>query len=119
MLAAFAVASTLAVGQDAKPAADPKVATGDGGKPAATADTKAKTDTKTADTAEKPKRDPQAIFKKRDANNDGGITLEEFKLGAKDATKAEQAFKRRDKDSDGKITLEEFKAPAGRKNKEK
>jgi hypothetical protein len=114
-LAAMAVATSFAAGQDAKPAPDPKVAAGDGGKPAATAPAPVKP---AADAAAKPKRDPQTVFSKRDSNSDGGITLEEFKAGMKDTSKAEQAFKRRDKDGDGKITLEEFKAPVGKKKQQ-
>ena len=109
ILAVLAVATSFAVAQDAKPATgDAKPATGDT-KPA-TGDTKP-AEKKAATTAEAPKRDLDAVFKKRDTNGDGSITLEEFKTGAKDPAKAEAAFKRRDKDGDGKITLEEFKAP--------
>lgn len=61
---------------------------------------------------EAKKRDPEAAFKKLDANGDNAVTLEEFKAARKDAAKAEAAFSKRDKDGDGKITLEEFKAPA-------
>jgi len=110
-LAALAVATSFAIGQETKPATtDTKPATGDGGKPGAT------TEKKPAAT-EAPKRDLDANFKKRDTNSDGAITLEEFKVGAKDAAKAETAFKRRDKDGDGRITLEEFKVPPGKKEK--
>lgn len=66
---------------------------------------------------EKPKRDPEAVFKKLDKNSDGVLSLEEFK-GKKDATKAEAQFKRLDKDSSGTISLEEFKA-AGKKKADK
>ena len=63
-----------------------------------------------------PKRErpnPEVIFKKLDANNDGSISLEEFKAGPraqKDPAKAEEIFKKIDADGDGKVTLEEFKA---------
>jgi len=67
--------------------------------------------------AEKKAANPEENFKKLDTNNDGAVSLEEFKAGPagkRDATKAEAAFKRRDKDGDGKLTLEEF-TPAGKK----
>jgi len=117
-LAALAVATSFAIGQETKPATtDTKPATGDGGKPGATTEKKpAATEAKTAAT-EAPKRDLDVNFKKRDTNSDGAITLEEFKVGAKDAAKAETAFKRRDKDGDGKITLEEFKLQPAKKEK--
>ena len=60
---------------------------------------------------EKPKRDPEASFKKMDANADGSLSLEEFTGKKKDATKAETQFKKRDKDGDGKLSLDELKAP--------
>ena len=60
---------------------------------------------------EKPKRDPEAAFKKMDANTDGFLSLEEFTGKKKDATKAETQFKKRDKDGDGKLSLDELKAP--------
>lgn len=60
--------------------------------------------------ADKPKYDPEAAFKKMDANGDGCLSLDEFKAKAKDATKAEATFKAKDKDGDGKLTLDEFKA---------
>ena len=71
--------------------------------------------------AEKPKRDPEAMFKKLDANTDGSLNLEEFKAGPmakRNPDKADENFKKRDKDSDGKLSLEEFKA-AGEKRAEK
>lgn len=57
---------------------------------------------------EKPKRDPEAMFKKMDANADSSLSLDEFKANKKDAAKAEAAFQKRDKDGDGKLSLEEF-----------
>ena len=68
--------------------------------------------------AEKPKQDPEAFFKKKDANADGKVSKEEFTKGAKDAAKAEASFTAKDKDKDGNLTLEEFKA-GGKKKKDK
>jgi hypothetical protein len=62
---------------------------------------------------ERPRRDPAEMFKRLDTNNDGSISLEEFKAGPmaqRNPDRAEEAFKRMDKDSDGKVTLEEMKA---------
>ena len=56
---------------------------------------------------------PEEIFKKLDTNNDGSISLEEFKAGPraqKDPAKAEEIYKQMNKAGDGKLTLEEFKA---------
>ena len=46
---------------------------------------------------EKPKADPAAVFKKKDTNGDGSLSLDEYKAGAKDAAKAEESFKKKDK----------------------
>jgi hypothetical protein len=62
------------------------------------------------------KPNPEARFKKLDADNDNAVTLEEFKAKAKDPAKAETAFGKRDKNGDGKLSLEEFSA--GGKKKE-
>ena len=64
----------------------------------------------------KPKRDPEAMFKKLDANSDKSVTKEEFVANRKDPAKAEAAFAKRDKDGDGKITLEEFTTPGKKKD---
>ena len=90
-LGALALASALSLAED-KPAGPPPGAPGGpgGGRPS-----------------------PEEIFKKLDTNNDGFISLEEFKAGPraqKDPAKAEEIFKKMDKDGDGKLTLEEFKA---------
>jgi len=61
----------------------------------------------------KPRPTPEDFFKKLDTNNDGVLSLEEFKagpLGKKDPAKAEEIFKKLDTNNDGKLTLEEFKA---------
>lgn len=65
--------------------------------------------------SDKPKADPEATFKKKDANNDGKLSKEECMKGAKDAAKAEAQFTAKDKDKDGSLTLEEYKAPGGKK----
>ena len=60
---------------------------------------------------------PEAAFKKADANSDGKVTKEEFVKGKKDAAKAETAFGKLDKDSSGDLSLEEFKAMAAKGKK--
>ncbi len=69
----------------------------------------------TLNAQEKKKMDPEAAFKKKDANGDGKLSKEEFTKGAKDAAMAEKAFAAKDKDKDGSLTLEEFKAAGGKK----
>ena len=64
------------------------------------------------------KADPEAIFKKKDANSDGKVSKEEYLKGAKDAAKSETQFAAKDKDKDGNLTLEEFKAAGGKKKKD-
>ncbi len=61
----------------------------------------------------KPRPTAEEIFKKLDTNNDGVLSLEEFKagpMGKKDPAKAEEIYKKMDTKNDGKVTLEEFKA---------
>ncbi len=75
-------------------------------------------DEKPAAGGDKPKRDPEAMFKKLDTNSDGTVSKEEFKESAmakKDATKADEMFSKRDKDNDGKLSKEEFSAHGGKK----
>jgi len=101
ILALLAVGTTLAMAEAPAP-----------GAPAAPA-------APAAGDAAKPKKDPAEVFKKLDANNDGKISLDEFKAGPagkKDPAKAEEIFKKKDKDNDGFLTLEEFSA-GGKKNK--
>ena len=59
----------------------------------------------------KPKRDPAQLFKNFDRDNDGGITLEEYKagmVGQMDPARVETVFKQKDKDGDGKLNLDEL-----------
>ena len=67
---------------------------------------------------DKPKKTAEERYKALDTNNDGSVSLDEFKAGPagkRDAAKAEEMFKKRDKDGDGKLSIDEFKGP-GKKN---
>lgn len=64
---------------------------------------------------DKPKPNPEEMFKKKDGNGDGKVSKEEFTKGTKDAAKAEAAFTAKDKDKDGSLTKEEFTASGGKK----
>ncbi|MDZ4288058.1 MAG: hypothetical protein U0984_08870 [Prosthecobacter sp.] len=67
------------------------------------------------------KRDPEAMFKRLDSNNDGSISKDEWNaapFAKKDADGAAKRFTAKDKDSDGKLTKEEF-AAGGRKGGDK
>lgn len=68
---------------------------------------------------DKPKPEPEAVFKKLDTNGDGKLDKTEF-VGKKTgdaATKAETAFGKLDKNGDGSLSLEEFKAAGKKKDK--
>lgn len=70
---------------------------------------------------DKPKLNPEEMFKKLDKNGDGSISKEEFLAspGAKkDPAKAEERFKKLDKNGDGKLSLDEFKAGGPKKKPE-
>jgi len=93
-LSALALASTLSFAED-KPSGPPKE--GGPGGPG----------------GEGRKRpSPEEMVKRLDTNNDGTVSLEEFKAGPmaqRDPSKAEEVFKRMDKDGDGKLTVAEVK----------
>jgi hypothetical protein len=59
------------------------------------------------------RRSPEEVMKKLDKNNDGKISLEEWKAlprSQKDPARAEEMFKRMDANHDGFVTLDELKA---------
>lgn len=71
------------------------------------------------DAAKKKAPNPEAAFKKLDANSDGSISKEEWAaspMAKKDAAKADKAFAGKDKNKDGSISKEEFTAPAKKKD---
>jgi Ca2+-binding EF-hand superfamily protein len=71
---------------------------------------------------EKKKADPEAMFKKLDADGNGSLSLEEFKagpMGKKDPAKAEEIFKKKDTNNDGSLSLQEFEAHGGKGGKKK
>lgn len=56
--------------------------------------------------------DAEADFKKMDTDNDGSLSLAEFKAGPegqKDSAKAEELFKKADADTNGTLSLDEYK----------
>lgn len=69
--------------------------------------------------ADKPKADPEAMFKKVDANSDGFLTVEEFTANkpAEKTEKLKKVFERKDTDKDGKLSLDEMKAQGAKKDK--
>lgn len=63
---------------------------------------------------------PEKAFKKLDADNNGSLSLDEYKaspMGTKAGDKAEAKFKKLDANSDGSVSLDEFKAASGGKAK--
>lgn len=63
---------------------------------------------KSAETTAKQKTDRAALFARKDADNDGKLTREEFLKGQPDPNKAPARFTRFDADKDGVLTREEF-----------
>ena len=64
--------------------------------------------------AAEPKKpaDPEKVFKRKDSNGDGSLSLDEFKAGMKPevADKADKRFRKIDSNGDGKLSFDEFKA---------
>jgi hypothetical protein len=62
---------------------------------------------------DRPRPNPEEMFKKADTNGDGSISKEEFLAtprAKENAERAEKMFTAKDKDKDGKLTKEEFAA---------
>lgn len=62
---------------------------------------------------DRPRGNPEEMFKKADANGDGSLSKEEFLAtprGKENPERAEKMFGAKDKDKDGKLTKEEFAA---------
>ncbi|MEA3211088.1 MAG: hypothetical protein QOE70_4145 [Chthoniobacter sp.] len=62
---------------------------------------------------EKKHGDPEAMFKKLDADNDGKVSEAEFlngPMGKKDPAHAKEVFAKKDANKDGSLSLEEMKA---------
>lgn len=61
---------------------------------------------------EKPKPEPEEVFKKRDKDSDGFVTWDEFKgkLEGEKLEAAKKQFEGKDANKDMKLSLEEFKA---------
>ena len=77
---------------------------------------------KKKDAPKKPKKSVEEIFKAKDKDNDGKLSLEELKGKCTDEKKLERIekrFKAKDKDGDGLLTLEEFKAKPEKKKGDK
>jgi Ca2+-binding EF-hand superfamily protein len=71
---------------------------------------------------QRKKADPEAMFKRLDADSNGAVSLEEFKAsprGKKDPAKAEEIFKKKDANNDGALSLDELKAHGPRGGKKK
>ncbi|NQX01576.1 EF-hand domain-containing protein [bacterium] len=62
---------------------------------------------------EKKAPNPEKAFKKLDTDNNGSVSLEEYKvspMGTRAGDKAEPKFKKLDTDGNGSVNLDEFKA---------
>lgn len=62
----------------------------------------------TATPAEKPKLDRNALFDRKDANQDGKLTRDEFLAGQPDPDEAPKRFPRFDRNNDGVLSRDEF-----------
>ena len=67
----------------------------------------------------KKKRDPSAMFDKKDKDGDGKLSMEEWVGKRKEAAadKAKEVFTKKDKDADGFLTKEELIRKGGKKKK--
>lgn len=61
-----------------------------------------------APTADPKKPDMQARFAKKDRDNDGFLSKEEFARKANNPAKAEATFDKKDTNKDGKLSIDEF-----------
>jgi hypothetical protein len=59
---------------------------------------------------QRPHLSPEERIKKWDKDNDGKLSLDEFKANKKDPSKAEARFKKLDANNDGFVTVDEMKA---------
>lgn len=76
---------------------------------------KPKAESKAPATPGKPHTvDRAAAFTKGDQNQDGMLTLDEYRNGLSNKENAETRFKNFDQNSDGKLTREEFVRPSGK-----
>ena len=73
---------------------------------------------KQAGAKNKPKQSKAQVFKKKDNNGDGFLSLEEFTAGTKKSAKSAARFAKLDKNSDGKLSLAEFKDKGGKGGKQ-
>jgi len=64
---------------------------------------------KPGEDSDKP-RPPKRSFEEVDTNQDGKVSLAEFVVGVKNEERATKHFNRKDKDQDGSLTEEEFTA---------
>jgi hypothetical protein len=74
-----------------------------------------------ADAAPKKKRDPGAMFDKKDKDGDGKISMEEWVGKKKDAAadKLKAIFTKKDKDGDGFLTKADMAPKGGKKGGKK
>lgn len=83
---------------------------------------------KKKDAPQKPRPNPEELFKKLDKNNDGKVTLDEFTAMAKEKEmkeRMEKRFKMLDKGNKGYLTLDDMKnapppgkRPGGKREKQ-